>query len=124
MAWTKSPEALVALFERSVPDQPDVARRKMFGYPAAFANGHLFASLFEDQFALRLSAADAATFAARFGERPFAPMPGRVMRDYVTLPGELLGDDGERAQWLERALANALTLPAKTSKRRARKGSA
>ena len=122
MAWTKSPEALVALFDRSVPDHPDVARRRMFGYPAAFAAGHLFMSLFEDLFALRLSADDAAAFAAGFGERPFAPMPGRVMRGYVTLPAELLEDDGLRADWIGRALANALALPPKPPVRRADKG--
>jgi TfoX/Sxy family transcriptional regulator of competence genes len=116
MAWEKSPPALVALFDASVPDDPRVERRQMFGYPAAFAGGHLFMSLFQQDFVLRLAAADCAAFTARFGERPFAPMEGRVMRGYVRLPPALTADEGERAEWVARALANALALPAKPRK--------
>jgi TfoX/Sxy family transcriptional regulator of competence genes len=116
MAWEKSAPALVALFDASVPDDPRVERRQMFGYPAAFADGHLFMSLFQQDFVLRLAADDHAAFTARFGERPFAPMEGRVMRGYVRLSPALIADEGERAQWVARALANALALPAKPRK--------
>jgi len=40
VAWTKSPQSLIDLFEKSVPSGTSVSRRKMFGYPAAFANGN------------------------------------------------------------------------------------
>jgi len=120
MAWRKSPTELVELFEASMPDHPEVTRRKMFGYPAAFARGHLFASLFQDQFALRLSPDDCAAFGAQFGECMFAPMPGRVMRNYVTLPDMLLAEAQPRSEWIGRALRNALALPPKAPRARKR----
>ena len=36
MAWTKSPQSLIDLFDKSVPPGANISRRKMFGYPAAF----------------------------------------------------------------------------------------
>jgi len=118
MAWEKSSPALVALFDRAVPDDPRVERRQMFGYPAAFANGNLFIGLHRQDFVIRLSAADRVAFTAHYGDHPFAPMPGRPMHAYVRLPAALMEDEAERAQWIARALANALTLPAKVAKPR------
>ena len=41
MAWKKAPAALIDLFGASLPDDPRIERRQMFGYPAAFVNGNL-----------------------------------------------------------------------------------
>lgn len=41
--WTKAPASLVAQFGRAVEPLPDVETRKMFGYPAAFTGGQMFA---------------------------------------------------------------------------------
>jgi len=38
MAWRKSPEPLIQLFDEALPDDPLIERRKMFGYPCAFIN--------------------------------------------------------------------------------------
>src|SRR5262249_58582477 len=54
VAWKKSPPELVELFDRVRPEDPRAERRQMFGYPACFVNGNLFASLFEDHVILRL----------------------------------------------------------------------
>ena len=56
MAWKKSPPAPVDTFTRVVPADPSIARRQMFGYPAAFVNGNMFAGLHEARFVLRLDA--------------------------------------------------------------------
>ncbi len=92
MAWTKSPQSLIDLFDKSVPSSVTVSRRKMFGYPAAFANGNLFIGLHQNDFIMRLSEEDRARFSAEYGERVFEPMKGRPMREYVRLPEELLTD--------------------------------
>ncbi len=68
MAWTKSPQSLVELFDKSVLSGDSISRRKMFGYPAAFANGNLFAGLHQNDFIIRLS-----------GDRP-RPVQRRVWR--------------------------------------------
>ena len=120
MAWTKSPQALIDLFDKSVPPGESITRRKMFGYPAAFANGNLFIGLHQNDFIMRLSEKDRARFSAEYGERIFEPMKGRPMREYVRLPDELLSDARKRATWIRRSLQYAETIVAKP-KPRARK---
>src|SRR5215471_13018810 len=90
MKWRKSPEALVEKFSKLVPEDRRVARRQMFGYPAAFANGNLFMGLYQDSMILRLSADDRPKFLVLAGARAFEPMPGRPMREYVVVPPEML----------------------------------
>ena len=107
MAWTKSPQSLIDLFDKSVPSSVTVSRRKMFGYPAAFTNGNLFIGLHQNDFIMRLSKEDRARFGAEYGERIFEPMKGRPMREYVRLPEELLTDAGKRGPWIARSLEYA-----------------
>jgi len=120
MAWTKSPQSLIDLFDKSVPPGSSITRRKMFGYPAAFANDNLFIGLHQDDFIMRLSEQDRACFTAEFGERTFEPMKGRPMREYVRLPEALLTDARKRASWIKRSLryAEAIAPKAKTSKKK------
>ncbi len=120
MAWTKSPQSLIDLFDKSVPSGTSVSRHKMFGYPAAFANGNLFVGLHQNDFIIRLSEKDRARFSAEFGERRFEPMPGRPMREYVRLPDELLADPRRRAAWinLSQQYAEAIAPKAKSPKRK------
>jgi TfoX/Sxy family transcriptional regulator of competence genes len=121
MAWTKSPQSLIDLFDKSVPSSPSVSRRKMFGYPAAFANGNLFIGLHQDDFVMRLSEEDRARFSAEYGMRTFEPMKGRPMREYVRLPEELLANARKRAPWIKRSLqyVEAIQPKAKPSKPKA-----
>jgi TfoX/Sxy family transcriptional regulator of competence genes len=107
MAWTKSPQSLIDLFDKAVPSSASVSRRKMFGYPAAFANGNLFIGLHQNDFIMRLSEEDRTRFSAEYGERVFEPMKGRPMREYVRLPEELLTDARRRARWIKRSLEYA-----------------
>ncbi|MFI5255460.1 MAG: TfoX/Sxy family protein [Candidatus Limnocylindrales bacterium] len=120
MAWKKSPESLIALFDevapRQAPSGPPVERRKMFGYPAAFVHGNMFAGLFQDRLMMRLAEAERAEFLAMPGARPFEPMPGRPMTGYFEAPAALLGDPDALRGWLDRSLAYAVTLPPKPGK--------
>jgi TfoX/Sxy family transcriptional regulator of competence genes len=120
VAWTKSPQSLIDLFEKSVPSAASVSRRKMFGYPAAFANGNLFIGLHQNDFIIRLSENDRARFSTEFGERRFEPIPGRPMREYVRLPDELMADPRRRASWINLSLryAEAIAPKAKSPKRK------
>ncbi len=84
-----SPPDLVAQFtavtDRLITAAPDASRRKMFGYPACFAGGHLVTSLHEDRWIVRLPEADIAELAG-LGGMPFEPMAGRPMRGFMALP--------------------------------------
>jgi TfoX/Sxy family transcriptional regulator of competence genes len=112
MDFHPSPEALTELFARVVPADGDVTRRKMFGWPAAFVGGNMFAGLHREALIVRLPEADLEALQA-LGGRPFEPMPGRPMKGYAVVPDDLLADEPELARWLERALAHGRSLPPK-----------
>lgn len=112
--WRKSPPVLVERFDAALPDDPRVARRSMFGYPAAFAdNGRLFAALHQDDLMVRLGEEERAQLLARPGAKPFEPMPGRRMREYVVVPAAMHGDLRSLRRWLAKSLAYAASLPPK-----------
>ncbi|MFI4973039.1 MAG: TfoX/Sxy family protein [Caulobacterales bacterium] len=111
--WTKAPQSLVDLFTESLPDDPRIERRKMFGYPSAFVNGNMFAGVFQDQVFARLGPDERARLEAAHGPLPFEPMPGRPMKDYTRLPDDVLEDEAEVAATLARAFGFSAALPAK-----------
>ena len=87
----------------------------MFGYPAAFRNGNMFAGLFQDSMILRLGEADRLALSKR-GGRPFEPMPGRPMREYVVVPAKVVGDPAELQTLIEKSAAFAASLKPKPKK--------
>jgi TfoX-like protein len=119
MKWRKSSEALVRTFERIVPDEPRVERRKMFGYSAAFVGGNLFMSLFQDSVVLRLPEDDRTSFLRIDGSSAFEPMPGRPTREYVVAPPAMVARPASLTPWIRRSLDYARSIPPKAAKRRA-----
>ena len=111
--WQKSAPALVQRFGELIPDDPRVQRRQMFGYPAAFVNGYLFAGLHQSNLVLRLSPDELAALPAAFGATVFEPMPGRPMRSFVALNGDCLPAAADLLPWMARALARTAELPPK-----------
>ena len=83
----------------------------MFGNVAAFVDGQMFMGLFGDELFVRLTEDERATVMNAGGVR-LEPMPGRPMREYVTLPG-WQDDRGLVERWASRALDYASSLPAK-----------
>jgi TfoX/Sxy family transcriptional regulator of competence genes len=110
MAWRKSPPELVRAFDAALPQRDGVERRKMFGYPAAFVNGNMFAGLHQDDVLVRLSEAERQALLAR-GGRNFEPMPGRVMKSYLLVPEA--SDNQALSLWLRKAFDHTSQLPAK-----------
>ncbi len=119
--WQPAPEELVSFFSEALSLLPEAQLRKMFGYPAAFINGHMFAGLFQNDFFVRLSEVDRAVLLKKKGAQLFEPMPGRAMQEYVVMPESILNSETQVNQWLRRALDYASTLPPKTAKPRAKK---
>ena len=115
-SWNKSPPELVERFAAALPNHPDVARKPMFGYPAAFANGNMVCGLFQESVVVRLGKEGAASAVCAGQAKQFAPMAGRTMTGYVLLPAEVIQDHKALAAWLQRALDFTLTLPKKVSK--------
>ena len=112
-SFEKSPPGLVARFDVAAARHPEAQRRTMFGYPALFVGGNLATGLFADTWMVRLGPADLEELLTLPGAAPFAPMPGRSMRGYATLPADVVADDDALDAWVRRAIAFAGTLPPK-----------
>jgi TfoX/Sxy family transcriptional regulator of competence genes len=116
MAWKKPSAALVSKFETVCPTATNVEKRLMFGFPAAFVNGHMFAGLHEEKLVLRLADAARHELLKLPGANVFEPMPGRPMREYVVTPALVLDDEAALRRWMKRALEYVSSLPAKKAK--------
>jgi TfoX/Sxy family transcriptional regulator of competence genes len=110
----KSDAAAKEEFRALVPDDPRVTVRPMFGSVAAFVEGQMFMGLFADDLFVRLGADERAQVIANGGAQ-LEPMPGRPMREYVTLP-DWRSDPDVVARWAPRALDYAAALPPKKSR--------
>jgi TfoX/Sxy family transcriptional regulator of competence genes len=108
--FTKAPADLIETFTRALAELSDVQPRRMFGYPAAFTRSQMFASLFQDQMIVRLSEEDREAL-THDGGRPFEPMPGRPMREYVTVPEIVRDSPAALRSWLLKAQRYAASLP-------------
>ncbi len=121
--WDKPNERLVKLLDETVAtlefDQP-VDYRPMFGCPAYFTGGNMFAGVWQETMMLRLSEDDRGRITSA-GGRPFEPMPGRVMREYVALPPDMVADRDAASVWVGKAAAYAASLPPKAKKPRKKK---
>jgi TfoX/Sxy family transcriptional regulator of competence genes len=114
--WKPAAPEAVAAFEEATPGMPGAEAKKMFGYSCVFANGHMFAGLHEVGMVLRLPDEKRAEFLRLKGAKPFEPMPGRVMREYVVVPVVLLNAPEQLRAWVEKSLAYVLSLPPKSKK--------
>ena len=109
-------------FTKLVPDGPTVTLRPMFGNLAAFVNGNLFTGLFGEDLFVRLSEDESAKVRKQGGS-DFAPMPGRPMRGYVTVPGTWRSKPEPVKAWIKLALQQTGKMPPKapTAKKSAAK---
>ena len=117
MAWTPSPPPLAALFDALAPGHGGLARRKMFGYPSAFAGGRLCFGLHEHRQVLRLPRARRAELLAVGAVSVFAPAPGRPMANFAAVEDPLERGRDALAALAAEAVAHAAALPPKPRRR-------
>jgi TfoX/Sxy family transcriptional regulator of competence genes len=111
--WRPAPATLVRQFETAIAAVPGAELRNMFGYPAAFVRGHMVAGLFQEHLIVRLSPQDRAELASHPEARPFEPIPGRPMREYLIVPAAIRETPSELERWLARASGFVGSLPPK-----------
>jgi TfoX/Sxy family transcriptional regulator of competence genes len=122
MTWEKPSPELVRTLDDAVTSAAQetgvaVELKPMFGCPAYFVNGNMFAGVHQRSVMLRLPE-DGRAEVADLGGGPFEPMPGRPMREYVVLPSALLADPATTAAWVRRGADHAASLPPKQKKPR------
>src|SRR5688500_14508574 len=99
-----APPENVELLDRIVGALPVTVRRPLFGYAAYFAGGNLAVGLFADGICMRLSDDDRAAAFKIKGVEPFAPMEGRVMKEYAFFTKAALKDEKRLAAGAERSV--------------------
>lgn len=112
--FTKTPPEIVVAFDGASPTRGDIERKTMFSYPALFVKGNMFAFTFGPKIAVRLDEAGLDK-AAKAGAAQFEVMPGRGMKEYITVPAAAMKGAALK-KWLADGLAYADTLPAKAAK--------
>ena len=108
----KPSEDAKAAFSKLVPGGPTVTLRPMFGNLAAFVNGNMFAGLFGEDLFVRLPE-DESVKVRKEGGRDFAPMAGRPMTGYVTVPNTWRAKPAAAKVWIATALEVTGRMPAK-----------
>jgi TfoX/Sxy family transcriptional regulator of competence genes len=116
-AWRKSSPELVERFEAATAGIDGLERRQMFGYPAGFVGGNMVTGLHQESWIVRLPEAE-RTPRLDAGWRPFEPMAGRPMREYLALPAEVASDPEAARAMVELAADYVRTLPIKVPKPR------
>lgn len=118
MDWEKpSPELIRVLEEASEPFAL-IDRRKMFGCPAYYINGNMFAGVYGQQLFLRLPEEARTELTEHLDAKPFEPMAGRPMKEYVTMPESVWNDPAVLDDWMRRSVEFAASMPPKQPKPR------
>ena len=102
-------------FRQLVPEADGVRLKPMFGNLAAFVNGNMFSGLFGEKLFVRVADADRDRLLAD-GGADFAPMAGRPMKGYVTLPDGWREEPGRTRDWIDLALRKTSAMPPKQPK--------
>ena len=113
MQWEKvTPELNAFLDENMAAFKAD--KRPMFGASTYFVKGNMFAGIHEDTIILRLSERDRQEIMKTYDEvRPFEPVEGRLMKEYVALPETLYDQPDVFRKWLRRSFEYASSLKPK-----------
>ena len=114
----KSSPALLQAFAQAMDGLPMAQTKTVFGSPAAFANGHMFAGIQNESFFLRLPDTERESFMHTVSAQRWEPIAGRPMREYVVVPAPLIESPDQLSAWLVKSVAYAQSLPPKAAKKK------
>ena len=118
LKWKKPSPELEKLLESALLGITS-DRRMMFGAPVFMINRNMFTGVHEDHIFIRLSEPDRREIMKKYPEaKPFEPLKGRVMKEYIIVPMALYENKETFREWLIRAHVFAVSLPPKASKRK------
>ncbi len=106
-------------YDRLIATRPDI-ERKGVNMPYTSLNGHMFTILSKSgSLGIRLGKDQREDFLEKYNTTLFKSH-GAIMKEYVTVPDELLENTGELKPYLDMSYAYVQTLKPKPSKRKAR----
>ena len=106
-------EVLTERIRDLILGRADASERKMFGGLAFMVNGHMaIAASGQGGILARVDPAEGATLLEREHVGPMV-MRGRPMRGWLRVDGELVADDAQLQEWVDRCVAFTAALPPK-----------
>jgi TfoX/Sxy family transcriptional regulator of competence genes len=113
LLWPKPSPEKTALLDILTRDLNSV-KRIMFGNPAFFIDGKMFTGVFGETVFLRLGEVRAKMFQTEYpNATSFEPVKGRFMKEYMTVPQQLITNDLEFKHWLKESYDFTRSLPKK-----------
>lgn len=120
MSMPRPDEESKAFFASVIPVDPRITIKPMFGNIGSFINGNMFSGLFGNQIFVRLPENERLRLLEEDGASEFSPMPGRAMKEYVTLPDHWRQEPDKICEWIERSLSWVGEMPEKVAKKKAK----
>ncbi len=117
MAKKSIPIEKIELYDKLIATIPEIVRKGKT-CPYTSLNGNMFTYLSgEGILGLRMSKEDGEAFEALYKSEPFVQY-GAVMKDYVTVPNEVLEDTDTAKKYLIQSYEYAKTLKPKATKKK------
>ena len=115
---TIPPEQL-ELYKQLVECVPELEVRSNFGFPYTSHNGHMFSLLSKSGFVgIRLPKEEREAFLEKFDSSIYKPEPGPLLKEYVTIPNDLLADTEMLKNYLSMSFDYVKTLKPKPAKKK------
>jgi TfoX/Sxy family transcriptional regulator of competence genes len=105
-------EALASRVRAKLDGTGGVEEKKMFGGIAFLVHGNMAVGVSGTDLMVRVDPAEADAMLAQPGVRVF-DMTGRPMKGWLLVDADVLADDSPLAQWIDRGVAFARSLPGK-----------
>ena len=118
MDWEKPSPELIRILEEAAEPFSVIERRKMFGCPAYYINGNMFTGVYGRQLFLRLPPEMRAELQSSLDAKPFEPLAGRPMKEYMSMPEAIVNDTGALDEWMRRSVEFVSSMPPKQPKPR------
>jgi TfoX/Sxy family transcriptional regulator of competence genes len=119
MSMPKPDAESKTFFASVIPVDPRITIKPMFGNIGSFINGNMFSGLFGNKIFVRLPENERILLLEE-GASEFSPMPGRAMKEYVTIPEQWRQEPDKIREWIERSLSWVGEMPVKVSKKKAK----
>lgn len=118
MSMPRPDEESKAFFSSVLPIDPRITIKPMFGNIGSFINGNMFSGLFGNQIFVRLPENERIRLLKEEGATEFSPMPGRAMKEYVTVPLQWRQEPDKIREWINLSVAWVEGMPQKEPKKK------
>lgn len=113
------PQEQLQLYEKLVESIPELEINATFGFPYTSLNGHMFSLLSKSGYVgIRLSKDEREAFLVKHNSTIYKPEPGPLLKEYVTVPHDLLRDTQALREYLVKSLEYVKTLKPKSQKKK------